>query len=65
MFIRLSKAAKMLDVHPDTVLRYIKQGIIKGSQLPGGHWRVEESSVNAILNKPIEQEVDELLAGLL
>ncbi|MCP3943526.1 MAG: helix-turn-helix domain-containing protein [Desulfobacteraceae bacterium] len=64
MFIKVTKAAKMLDVHRDTILNYIKRGTIKGRQLPGGHWRVEESSVSAILNKPIDQEAAEIVAGL-
>lgn len=64
MFIKVTTAAKMLDVHRDTILNYIKRGAIKGRQLPSGHWRVEESSVSALLNKPIDQKAAEIAVGL-
>jgi len=64
MFIKLSKAAKLLDVHRETLRRYIKQGMVDGRQLPSGHWRVEEASVKALLNRSIADQAKSIIASL-
>lgn len=41
-------AADELGLHTDTIKRYIREGILEGSRLPGGHWRVTRESVDAL-----------------
>jgi tRNA 2-thiouridine synthesizing protein E len=49
-FISTGRAAKLLSVAPDTVLRWIKQGKIPARRTVGGHYRIWRSSVEAILD---------------
>ncbi len=44
------QVAEILQVHPFTVLKYIKQGKLKGSKL-GRMYRIRESDVEQFLNK--------------
>jgi len=44
------QVARILQVHPFTVLKYIKQGKLKGSKL-GRMYRIRESDVESFLNK--------------
>ncbi len=48
------QVAGILQVHPFTVLKYIKQGKLKGSNL-GRMYRIRESDVEAFLNKNTAQ----------
>lgn len=41
MLLSLRHAAERLDVHPDTLRRWINQGLVAGVRLPSGRWRVE------------------------
>jgi len=43
--ISTGKAAERLGVTVTTVQRYLKDGTLRGTRTPGGHWRVDESSV--------------------
>lgn len=36
-----AQAAKRLQVHPRTLLRWLQGGKVPGVQTPGGHWRVD------------------------
>jgi excisionase family DNA binding protein len=44
------QVARILQIHPFTVLKYIKQGKLKGSKL-GKMYRIRESDVEAFLNQ--------------
>jgi excisionase family DNA binding protein len=46
--IRPSTAAKLLDVNPMTVKRWLAAGRLEGYKLPTGPWRVYEDSVLAM-----------------
>ena len=48
MLLSIRNAARRLDVHPDTVRRWIRQGLIAGVRLPTGRLRVEEAELNRI-----------------
>jgi excisionase family DNA binding protein len=43
------KAARLCSVKPDTVLKWIKQGRLRAIRTAGGHYRVEERDVTALL----------------
>jgi len=63
-YLKLSKAAKILDVHRDTIRRYIRNGILDAKLLPTGHWRVSEESVQSLLDTPVLSKADEILSSL-
>lgn len=44
-----SKAAKVLGLSRVTVWKYAKDGLFPVYQLPGGHFRVKESDLNAFI----------------
>ena len=47
--ISVSEAAARMNVHVNTVYRYIAEGQIRAVKLPGGRdWRIDESSLPAI-----------------
>lgn len=43
--IRVSTAAKSLDVTPQTVKRWIERQYLEGFKMPSGQWRVYADSV--------------------
>lgn len=47
--IRVSTAARMLEVNPMTVKRWIAAGRIDGFKLPSGPWRCYEDDVLKIM----------------
>lgn len=53
-----SEAGLMLGVTDDTVIDYVKQGLLIGQQYrkPGGRWYVERASVLALKNSPHDTE---------
>ena len=60
------QAAKMLSVTPDAILKWIKQGRICAMRTPGGHYRVPEDQIMAILDQAGEADsagVTELVEG--
>lgn len=46
------QVAEILQIHPLTVLKYIKQGKLRGSKL-GRVYRIRESSIDDLLEKTI------------
>jgi excisionase family DNA binding protein len=46
------QVAKMLQLHPFTILNYIKQGKLRGAKL-GRVYRIRESDVNQFLENQI------------
>lgn len=46
--ITVSEAAARMNVHENTVYRYISEGQIRAVKLPGGHWRIDESTLPAV-----------------
>ena len=50
LVVSASEAAQLLGVHRDTVVRYAKQGIIKGFKAGGGetgHWKFPMAAIEA------------------
>ncbi len=43
------KAARMCSVKPDTVLKWIKKGVLPATRTMGGHYRVEEQDLLTVL----------------
>lgn len=43
------QAAKLLSVSPDAVLKWIKSGKIRAYRTPGGHYRIAESCIQALM----------------
>lgn len=43
------KAARMCSVKPDTVLKWIKKGVLPATRTVGGHYRVEEQDLLQVL----------------
>lgn len=50
--LTVDQVARILQLHPFTVLKYIKQGKIKGSKL-GRMYRIRESDVETFLNQQL------------
>lgn len=48
--LRMGQAMKRLNVCRKTLRRYIVDGYVEAEKLPGGHWRISEESVDALLN---------------
>ena len=48
--ISTGKAAKMLSVTPDAVLKWIKKGKIPARRTPGGHYRIPLDAVYRLAN---------------
>jgi excisionase family DNA binding protein len=61
-YLKPSTVAKMLDCSPRTIKRWIGQGWLRGKRLKSGHWRIEASSVEKMLNGV--SRVDKILASL-
>ena len=49
MLYTIDEVAKMLQVHPRTVRRYIEKGQLRGERIGGG-WRVSEAAVKALFD---------------
>lgn len=49
MKIPVSQAAEALGVSSESIRRYLKQGQLRGFQLPGGTWRVDSESVDELI----------------
>jgi excisionase family DNA binding protein len=45
------KAARMCSVKPDTVLKWIKKGVLPATRTVGGHYRVEEEDLHLVLTQ--------------
>ena len=50
-YLSTGRAAKMLSVTPDTILKWIKQGRICALRTPGGHYRVPEDQIKTIIDQ--------------
>jgi tRNA 2-thiouridine synthesizing protein E len=48
-FVSTGRAAKLLSVAPDTVLRWVKQGKLSARKTAGGHYRVSLARLEAFL----------------
>ena len=46
------KAAPLCSVKPDTVLKWIKKGVLPATRTVGGHYRVEEQDLLQALSRP-------------
>jgi excisionase family DNA binding protein len=49
--ISTGKAAKRLGVGVKTVLRYIQAGDLPAEKLPGGHYRIKDHDVEALMSE--------------
>ena len=45
------KAARLCSVKPDTVLKWIKKGVLPATRTVGGHYRVEEQDLLLVLSQ--------------
>ena len=43
--LTMREACRELNVHRDTMRKYLNQGLIQGTKLPGGHWRIDSDSL--------------------
>src|SRR5512140_1872369 len=43
------EAAALCSVNPDTVLKWIKKGRLPATRTPGGHYRIEEHDLAALV----------------
>jgi excisionase family DNA binding protein len=48
------KASKLLSVTPDTILKWIKQDKLPAVRTAGGHYRVSQGAINALLSQSEE-----------
>lgn len=48
-WLRVTKAANLLDVDPSCVRGWCADGRIEARKLPGGHWRIPLGAVQALL----------------
>jgi excisionase family DNA binding protein len=49
------KASKLLSVTPDTILKWIKQEKLPALRTAGGHYRVSQEAIDALLHRPAEK----------
>ena len=52
--ISTGKAARLLSVTPDTVLKWIKKGKIAARRTAGGHYRIAQESIDELLSGGID-----------
>ena len=50
--LAVAEVAKRLQVSQETVRRYIWEGRLKASALPGGYYRIEERALRAMMHLP-------------
>ena len=50
-YLTTFEAAKIMSVTPDSVLKWIKSGILKARRTPGGHHRISKQSIDDLLKK--------------
>lgn len=48
-WLRMGQAMARLNVSRKTLRKYCVEGDVTAEKLPGGHWRIEESSLDALL----------------
>lgn len=69
MLYTVDKVAKMLDMHPRTVRRYIEKGQLRAERI-GGSWRISEEAFAELFNAPetkeaITKHIDEKSENML
>lgn len=48
-WLRMGQAMARLNVTRKTLRRYCVEGLVTAEKLPGGHWRIEEASLEGLL----------------
>lgn len=61
--LKPTTAAKLLDMHPNTVKRYMQKGWLDGIKLKSGHWRIRAESVRRLIQG--DGKVDRILKGIV
>jgi excisionase family DNA binding protein len=51
VYLTTFQAAELLSVTPDSVLKWIKSGILEARRTPGGHYRIARKNIDVLLNK--------------
>ena len=49
--LRVTDAAKMLEVDPSTIRRWINLGLIEAVKLPSGQYRIRREDVDKLLRR--------------
>jgi excisionase family DNA binding protein len=52
-FIKPGKAAEMLGVSRDSIRRYVDSGLIEGIKTPGGQRRIDQASVESVIQRRV------------
>ncbi len=55
-YLSTGQASKLLSVTPDTILKWVKQGRLPALRTPGGHYRIPEEDINAVINSRAEPQ---------
>jgi excisionase family DNA binding protein len=50
-YLTTFQAAEILSVTPDSVLKWIKSGILDARRTPGGHYRISRKNIDLLLIK--------------
>lgn len=45
------EAARRLGLHPETVRRFLREGTLRGVQINGRAWRIEETELSAYVER--------------
>lgn len=48
---RVRGAARQLDVHPNTLRAWIREGKLEAVRLPNGHWRITDRAIRDLLER--------------
>ncbi len=48
-FLSTGEAAKLCSVKPDTVLKWIKKGLLEAARTVGGHYRIQRSDIEPLM----------------
>ncbi len=47
-FINVDQAAEILRVHPETIRRLLRAGVLKGKKTLVGQWRIDRSDLERV-----------------
>ncbi|NDV25954.1 helix-turn-helix domain-containing protein [Desulfovibrio sp. JC010] len=48
-WLKMGQAMSKLNVCRDTMRKYCQEGLVRAEKLPSGHWRIESSSIDEML----------------
>lgn len=63
-WLKMRQAMSVLNVSRDTMRSYCEEGLVRAKKLPGGHWRIDQDSLEQFMQNH-SRLVVERLRGLM